>query len=210
MESVTKGRDLRLHRLSYLLALTVGASIGWVVYRQTGVEAAVVAGLPVFVAVLVSCGVPSLWPATGRRGRNVGVAILLVAWFFGGPFFSGTIVLFYVLAALIITAADELRIDSTISEMPARRPTAVVRSWFRDRKIALGWTAAVAVFIAYGLAASEGEPVCEGPLIIGVSHSLPPQCDPAVQTVPLILAGWAAVLLGITRTRQWMVRAADD
>ena len=45
----------------------------------------------------------------------------------------------------------------------------------------MGWTLMAAAAVVAGFAASEGEPVCEGPFIAGAEDSFPPQCpDPAL------------------------------
>ena len=41
------------------------------------------------------------------------------------------------------------------------------------------WLGTLAVFWF----TSEGEPVCEGPLILDVDDSFPPQCDPPIDSV---------------------------
>lgn len=64
----------------------------------------------------------------------------------------------------------------------------------------IGWTALWALLMAFGLAMSEGTPVCKGPLILGVNESDPPSCDgPAAGPVSLApvtyLLGAALVVL---------------
>lgn len=48
---------------------------------------------------------------------------------------------------------------------------------------------------------SEGEPVCEGPLILGVDDSDPPQCSGPIEglpsLMPLIVAVGAALALAV-------------
>jgi len=50
-----------------------------------------------------------------------------------------------------------------------------------------------ALMLAFAWFASESEPVCEGPLILGVNDSMPPECDELV--VGLLEVG--PVLLGL-------------
>jgi len=52
------------------------------------------------------------------------------------------------------------------------------------------WSLIWLVLLVVAYLASEGEPICEGPLILSVADSFPPQCDApsaALPTVGLIL-----------------------
>jgi hypothetical protein len=41
----------------------------------------------------------------------------------------------------------------------------------------IGWTATWAALVLVLVLVSDGEPICEGPLILGADDSDPPQCD---------------------------------
>jgi hypothetical protein len=55
------------------------------------------------------------------------------------------------------------------------------------------WLVVCAVLVVTGLAVSRGEPVCEGPLILDVDDSDPPQCDDPISSLPTA----APLILGI-------------
>lgn len=48
------------------------------------------------------------------------------------------------------------------------------------------WTSAWGVLLIVALLLSHGEPVCDGPLILAVDESFPPQCDDPVAALPLV------------------------
>jgi hypothetical protein len=60
------------------------------------------------------------------------------------------------------------------------------------------WTSAWGVLLIVALLLSHGEPVCEGPLILSVDESFPPQCDDPTAALPLV--GAAVYLLGFVPT----------
>lgn len=55
------------------------------------------------------------------------------------------------------------------------------------------WTAVAFVAFAFAWFASEGEPVCEGPLILSGGDSFPPDCDGPAAAIPYFLVGWLVV-----------------
>lgn len=61
----------------------------------------------------------------------------------------------------------------------------------RVARLLLIWTIVCIVLVALAFVFSEGEPVCEGPLILGGDDSDPPQCPDPIEglapTAPLIL-----------------------
>lgn len=77
------------------------------------------------------------------------------------------------------------------------------------RRIEAAWTALVLVVIVFGLATSEGEPVCEGPFITEVDDSFPPQCGSPLDFVPVMVIGWVVVLAAIVAVR-WLTESAAE
>lgn len=70
----------------------------------------------------------------------------------------------------------------------------------RGRWMAAAWTVLMMALALLGLSMSEGEPVCEGPFILRVDDSSPPQCPSPVDFLPMVAIAWVAglgVLLGI-------------
>jgi hypothetical protein len=66
--------------------------------------------------------------------------------------------------------------------------------------MAAAWTALIVAVAVLGVSMSEGEPVCEGPFILRVDDSSPPQCPSPVEFLPTVAIAWVAglgVLLGI-------------
>lgn len=63
------------------------------------------------------------------------------------------------------------------------------------------WTLVAVVVVAVGLLTSEGEPVCEGPFIVSVDDSFPPQCPSPLMAVPWVVAVWAFGLCAIIAAR---------
>lgn len=60
------------------------------------------------------------------------------------------------------------------------------------------WTSAWGVLLVVLLLLSHGEPVCEGPLILAVDESFPPQCDDPTAALPSI--GGVLYLIGFVPT----------
>lgn len=71
----------------------------------------------------------------------------------------------------------------------------------RIRRIEVAWTALVVAIAVLGLGTSEGEPVCEGPFILRVDDSLPPQCPSPTEVVPAVVLVWALGLGAILLVR---------
>jgi hypothetical protein len=71
----------------------------------------------------------------------------------------------------------------------------------RGRRIEIGWTVLVLAVAVLGLATSEGEPVCDGPFILQVDDSSPPQCPSPVELLPTLAIAWAVGLLVIVGVR---------
>lgn len=69
------------------------------------------------------------------------------------------------------------------------------------RRVEVLWTVLFVVIMASGLAVSEGEPVCEGPFILGVDDSFPPQCDSPLIAAPYVVSVWAIGLAMIVIVR---------
>jgi hypothetical protein len=63
---------------------------------------------------------------------------------------------------------------------------------------AMWWTSAWGVLLIVLLLLSHGEPVCEGPLILAVDESFPPQCDDPTAALPSI--GGVLYLIGFIPT----------
>lgn len=61
---------------------------------------------------------------------------------------------------------------------------------FRVRSVEAAWTAMLVAIAVLGLMTSEGEPVCEGPFILRVDDSLPPQCPSPIEILPSIAIAW--------------------
>jgi hypothetical protein len=53
------------------------------------------------------------------------------------------------------------------------------------------WTMLIVAVAVLGLLMSEGEPVCEGPFILQVADSSPPQCPSPVEFLPTVAIAWA-------------------
>jgi hypothetical protein len=78
--------------------------------------------------------------------------------------------------------------------------TTVKVDMLRGRRIEAAWTALLLLVAVLGLLTSEGEPVCEGPLIFRVDDSLPPHCPSPVEFLPAVGIAWVVglgVILGI-------------
>lgn len=71
----------------------------------------------------------------------------------------------------------------------------------RNRRIEAAWTALVVAIAVLGLVTSEGAPVCEGPFILRVDDSLPPQCPSPTEVLPLVALVWAVGLGAILLVR---------
>lgn len=50
----------------------------------------------------------------------------------------------------------------------------------------IAWTLIWLVLLVIAYLVSEGEPVCEGPLILAVNDSFPPQCDAPSAALPTV------------------------
>ncbi len=48
------------------------------------------------------------------------------------------------------------------------------------------WSIIWVVVLVVAYLASNGEPVCEGPLILAVDESFPPQCDEPIAALPMV------------------------
>ncbi len=62
------------------------------------------------------------------------------------------------------------------------------------------WIVVCILLVLVALATSTGEPVCEGPLILGVDDSDPPQCDDPISALPTafpVIAGFGLILSGL-------------
>lgn len=78
----------------------------------------------------------------------------------------------------------------------------------RGRRIEAAWTVLIVAVAVLGLLMSEGEPVCEGPFILRVDDSSPPQCPSPVEFLPTVLPAVAiawvvglGVILGMRALR---------
>jgi hypothetical protein len=71
----------------------------------------------------------------------------------------------------------------------------------RVRRIEVGWSALVVAIALLGLMTSRGEPVCEGPFILRVDDSMPPQCPSPVEFLPMVAVGWVIGLGAILAIR---------
>ena len=70
----------------------------------------------------------------------------------------------------------------------------------RGRRLEAAWTVLIVAVAVLGLLMSEGEPVCEGPFILRVDDSLPPQCPSPVEFLPTVAIAWVVglgVIFGI-------------
>jgi hypothetical protein len=70
----------------------------------------------------------------------------------------------------------------------------------RGRRIEAAWTVLILAVAVLGLSMSEGEPVCEGPFILRVYDSSPPQCPSPVEFLPTVAIAWfvgLGVIFGI-------------
>lgn len=76
----------------------------------------------------------------------------------------------------------------------------------RGRRTEAAWTVLILAIAALGLLMSEGEPVCEGPFILNVYDSLPPQCPSPVEFLPTVAIAWV-VGLGVIVGIRALVRA---
>lgn len=76
----------------------------------------------------------------------------------------------------------------------------------RVRRIEAAWTALLVAIAVLGLLTSEGEPVCEGPFILRVDDSLPPQCPSPVEFLPTVAIAWV-VGLGVILAIRGLKRA---
>jgi hypothetical protein len=62
------------------------------------------------------------------------------------------------------------------------------------------WTVLALVVVVAGLLTSDGEPICEGPFIVQVDDSFPPQCPSPLLAVPWVIAVWGVglcIILGV-------------
>lgn len=66
------------------------------------------------------------------------------------------------------------------------------------------WTVLIVAAAVLGLLMSEGEPVCEGPFILRVYDSLPPQCPSPVEFLPTVAIAWVVGLGVIVGMRALM------
>lgn len=71
----------------------------------------------------------------------------------------------------------------------------------RNRRIEVAWTSLVIAIAVLGLMTSEGEPVCEGPFILRVDDSLPPQCPSPTEVLPQVALVWAVGLAAVLLIR---------
>ena len=62
----------------------------------------------------------------------------------------------------------------------------------------LAWTVVWVLLLGALLISSEGEPVCEGPLILEVADSYPPDCDDPIAGLPTV--GSMLYIAGFTVT----------
>ncbi len=64
------------------------------------------------------------------------------------------------------------------------------------------WSVFSLVLFGVGLVISEGEPICEGPLILGAGDSEPPSCEDPIDAWPTAVQQWAisTVALGVVVT----------
>jgi len=62
----------------------------------------------------------------------------------------------------------------------------------------MAWTVVWVLLLGALFISSEGEPVCEGPLILGVDDSYPPQCDAPIAGLPMV--GSMLYIAGFTVT----------
>jgi hypothetical protein len=80
------------------------------------------------------------------------------------------------------------------------------------RRLLQVWIVVCILLVVVALVTSTGEPVCEGPLILGVDDSDPPQCDDPISALPTafpVIAGFGLVLSGLfTALGSLAVRAA--
>lgn len=70
----------------------------------------------------------------------------------------------------------------------------------RGRRIEAAWTVLLVAVAVLGLLMSDGEPVCEGPFILRVDDSSPPQCPSPVEFLPTMAIAWLigmGVILGM-------------
>ncbi len=80
-------------------------------------------------------------------------------------------------------------------------------SWLR--RLLQVWVVVCTLLVLVALATSTGEPVCEGPLILGVDDSDPPQCDDPISALPAAfptIAGFGLMLSGLL-TAVWTLAA---
>lgn len=80
----------------------------------------------------------------------------------------------------------------------------------RARRTEAAWTAFLVAFAVLGLVTSEGEPVCEGPLILRVDDSQPPECPSPVEFLVVLLPALAiawAVGLGVILAMRGLKRS---
>lgn len=74
----------------------------------------------------------------------------------------------------------------------------------RGRRIEAAWTVLIVAIAVLGLLMSEGEPVCEGPFILRVDDSSPPQCPSPVEFLPTVAIVWVVGLGVIVGMRALM------
>lgn len=65
-------------------------------------------------------------------------------------------------------------------------------------RLLLMWAVLSIVLVALAFAASEGEPVCKGPLIDFVNASNPPRCDDPIDRLPSMAPLILAASLGLS------------
>ncbi len=59
------------------------------------------------------------------------------------------------------------------------------------------WSFFCLALFAVGLVMSEGEPMCEGPLILGAGDSEPPSCEDPIDAWPTAVQYWAISMVGL-------------
>lgn len=64
----------------------------------------------------------------------------------------------------------------------------------RGRRTEAAWTLLIVAGALLGLLTSRGEPVCEGPFILQVADSSPPQCPSPVEFLPTVAIAWVVGL----------------
>lgn len=68
------------------------------------------------------------------------------------------------------------------------------------RRLLQAWIIVCILLVLIALATSTAEPVCEGPLILSVDDSDPPQCDDPISALPAafpVIVGFGLILSGL-------------